>query len=167
MYPAGDHHSTDPVSYSIRIGQQKIELVVPVVSVDSITHAESLCVDWSDPDCSLDHSNPFSTLLPSDENVVTDIDYSIWPYPFQFLITVIWHIGNSPRYSAQQAVDITWRTLLCSHEGAPVTVAIQRSTLTTFVLTSHTRGSFSTHGVAHNMYMRICCSLSKAATLYE
>ena len=119
MYPTGDPHATDPVSYNIRIGHKEIELVVPMVLIDSINHTEPLCVDSSDPDCILDLSSPFSTLLPSDEDVETDIDYSMWPHLFQLLITVIWHIGNSPRYSAQQAVEITWKTLLCSHEGAP------------------------------------------------
>ena len=119
MYPEGDHNSTDPVSYNIRIGQQEIELVVPMVSVDSITHIEPLCVDLRDPDCTLDLSSPLSALLPSDENVKTDIDYSIWPHLFQLLKNVMWHIGNSPRYSAQQILEISWKTLLCSHEGAP------------------------------------------------
>ena len=118
-YPEGDPHSKDPVSYNIKIGQQEIELVVPMVSIDSINHTEPLCVNSSDPDCYLDLSSPFSTLLPSGENVETDIDYSMWPDLFQLLITVIWHIGNSSQYSAQQALEITWKTLLCSHDGAP------------------------------------------------
>ena len=119
MYADGDYNSTDPVSYNIRIGQQEIELVVPMVSIDSITHTEPLCVDSRDPDCTLDLSSPFSTLIPSSENVETDIDYSIWPLLFRLLKTAMWHIGNSPRYSAQQKVEILWKTLLCSHEGAP------------------------------------------------
>ena len=119
MYPEDYHQSTDPVSYNIRIGQQEIELVVPMVSIDSIARIEPLCVNSSDPDCTIDLSSPFSTLFPSDENVETDIDYSTWPPLFQLFITVFWHIGNSPRYSAQEAVEITWKTLLCSHEGAP------------------------------------------------
>ena len=119
MLPEGDRHSTDPVSYNIRIGQQDIELVVPMVSIDSIAQTLPLCVNSNDPDRTIDLSSPFTTLLPSDENVETEIDYSTWPPLFQWLITVVWHIGNSPRYSAQQAVEITWKTLLCSHEGAP------------------------------------------------
>ena len=119
MFPEGDCHSTDPVSYNIRIGQQEIELVVPMVSIDSIAHTLPLCVNSSDSDCTIDLSSRFSLLTLSDENVETEIDYSTWPPLFQLLITVVWHIGNSPRYSAQQAVEITWKTLLCSHEGAP------------------------------------------------
>ena len=115
----GDPHSTDPVSYNIRIGQQDIELVVPMVSIDSINHTEPLCVGSSDPSCTLDLSSPFSTLLPSDESAETDIDYSLWPHLFRLFITALSHIGKSPRYSAQQALEITWKTLLCSHEGAP------------------------------------------------
>ena len=119
MHPEGDPQSTEPVSYNIRIGQQEIELVVPMVSIESITHIEPLYFGSSDQDCKLDLSRPFSTLLPSDENVETNIDYSMWPHLFQLLTTVIWHIGNSPRYSEQQTIEITWKTLLCSHEGAP------------------------------------------------
>ena len=114
-----DHQSPDPVSYNIRIGQQEIELVVSMVSIDSITHIEPLRVGSSDLNCSIDLYSPFSMLLPSDENVETDIDYSMWPHLFQLLSTVIWHIGNSPRYSAQEAVESTWKTLLCSHDSAP------------------------------------------------
>ena len=117
--PEGDYHSTDPVSYNIRIGQQETELVVPMISIDSIAHTEPLRVDSSDPDCTLDLSSPFRRLLPSDENVETDIDFSIWPHLFQLLITVFWEIGHSPRYSPQQAMEITWKTLVCRHEGAP------------------------------------------------
>ena len=119
LYPEGDYQSTDPVSFNIRIGQQEIELVIPMVSIDSIAHIEPLCVNSSDPDCTIDLSSPFSTLFPSDENVEIDIDYSTWPPLLQLLITVFWHISNSPRYSSQNAVEITWKTLLCSHEGAP------------------------------------------------
>lgn len=119
VYPKGDPHSKDPVSHRIRIGEQEIELVVPMISIDSINHIEPLYVSSSDPNCHLDLSSPFSTLLPSDEDVGTEIDYSTWPRLFQLVITVIWHIGNSPRYSAQQVLEITWKTLLCSHEGAP------------------------------------------------
>ena len=114
MYSEDNPHSTDPVSYNIRIGQQEMELVVLMVSVDSINHTEPLCVRSSHPDRYIDLSSPFSTLLPSDENVDTDTDYLMWPDLFQLFITILWHIGNSPQYSAQQAVDITWKTLLCS-----------------------------------------------------
>ena len=119
MYPEGDPQSTEPVSYDIRIGQQETELVLPIVLIDSITHTEPLYVGSSGPNCKLDLSRPFSTLLPSDENVETDIDCSMWPHLYQLVTAVFRHIGNSPRYSAHQAVEITWKTLLCSHEGAP------------------------------------------------
>ena len=118
MYHESDPHSTDPVSYNIRTGQQDIELVVPMVSIDSINHIEPSCVGSSGPDSKIDLTSQFSTLLPSDQNVETDNDFSTWPGLLQLIITVIWHIRNSPRYSAQQILEITWKTILCSHEGA-------------------------------------------------
>ena len=66
----------------------------------------------------IDLLDPFSTLLPSNENVQNKVIPGL-PDLFLMLKRTAEFVHLAPQYLPQQGWEVAWKTILCNHSGSP------------------------------------------------